>query len=336
MIEARFYRPGMEGQVQCFLCPHHCRIADGNTGICGVRTNRNGLLYSDVWGRPIAASADPVEKKPLFHFHPGSDIFSVATVGCNFRCLHCQNADISQMPADKGKIGGGHIPPEEIVRQAFETGCKSMAYTYTEPTVFYEYALDIARAARERGMKNVFVTNGFIEEEPLKEVAPYLDAANIDLKSFSDDFYRRVCGARLEPVLKSIALYRELGIWIEITTLLIPGLNDSDRELRQIARFIGNLGPEVPWHISRFYPTYRMTDRDGTSLETIRRAGEIGRDAGLYYIYYGNVPGSGGENTCCHHCRKEIIIRAGYHLKDYQIESGNCSHCETPLHGVGI
>lgn len=336
MIEARFYIPEDKGRVRCQLCPHLCLVNEGRTGICGVRQNRGGKLYSLVWGKPVAMHIDPVEKKPLFHFYPGSPIFSLATVGCNFRCRHCQNADISQVRGESGRTAGRSVAPVEVVRQAEMSGCRSIAYTYTEPTIYYEYACDIAVSAREMGMTNVFVTNGYIESEPQRAVARYLDAANIDLKSFRDDFYSRVCGGRLKPVLDSITLYRELGVWIEITTLVIPGLNDTEAELRDIARFIRGLGPEIPWHISRFHPDYMMTDRPITPLETLNRAGEIGREEGLLYVYLGNVPGGAGEDTICPGCRRAVIRRMNYVLGDYRIDEGKCSYCGHVVHGIGL
>ncbi len=236
MNEARFYERQESKRVKCHLCFHECLIKDGRRGICGVRENRDGTLFSLVYGKSISEAVDPIEKKPLFHFLPGTQIFSIATVGCNFKCLHCQNYSISQAPEGHGEIPGENLPPERIVFLAQQTGCQSIAYTYTEPTIFLEYAMDTAKLASLAGLKNVFVTNGYITPEALRAIKPYLDGANIDLKSFSDDFYRRVCGARLQPVLDSIRLYKELGIWIEVTTLVIPGYNDSEEELRKIAR----------------------------------------------------------------------------------------------------
>ncbi len=335
MIEARFWQPEGEGRVRCGLCPHHCLIAEGKTGICGVRQNGGGKLFSLVWGSVVAAHVDPVEKKPLFHFHPGSDIFSLATAGCNLSCRHCQNADISQMPRDGRDIVGRESSPEEIASRAGASGCLAIAYTYTEPTIFFEFAYDISAEARKKGLKNVFVTNGFIEAEPLRAIAPLLDAANVDLKGFTEDFYHRICGARLKPVLEAITLYRELGIWLEITTLFIPGLNDAEEEMRGIARFIRGLGPEIPWHVSRFHPDYRMTDRPGTPESTLDRAWKIGREEGLLYVYQGNVPGR-GEDTFCPKCGRAVIKRWGFTLREYRLKSGVCDFCGFTLHGVGL
>ncbi|MEM3022880.1 MAG: AmmeMemoRadiSam system radical SAM enzyme, partial [Candidatus Bathyarchaeia archaeon] len=252
----------LEGDwVRCRLCPHECRIPPSGKGICGVRENRGGELWSLVYGKLVARAVDPIEKKPLFHFLPGSKSYSIATVGCNLRCLNCQNYEISQSPkeGDGGGIFGEEADPEEVVDEAIITACDTIAYTYTEPTVFFEFAHDVASLAKRRGIRNLFITNGYISEEALREIAPHLDGANVDLKSISEDFYGRICGARLEPVLRAIRLYKELGIWIEVTTLLIPTLNDGEEELRAIARFIRGIGEGIPWHISQFYPMYKLT-----------------------------------------------------------------------------
>ncbi len=285
MKEALFYEKLETKKVHCFLCRHHCKISDGKRGLCGVRENKDGTLYTLVYGFPCSYHVDPIEKKPLFHFYPGSKAFSIATAGCNFRCRHCQNNEISQMPRDEGHIYGQKMEPSEVVEMAIKSGCKSISYTYTEPTIFYEYALDCAKLAKEKGISNNFVTNGYIEEEPLKTIKPYLDGANIDLKGFGADFYKKVCGAELNGVLDTIKVYRSLGIWIELTTLVIPGYNDTDEEIRSIARFINNeLGAETPWHVSAFYPTYKLTDAPRTPAKTLQNAREIGIEEGLRYV----------------------------------------------------
>ena len=334
MKEAMFYEKRDPPAVQCHLCFHDCTIQDGRRGICGVRENRGGTLYSLVYGRSISKAIDPIEKKPLFHFMPGTKIFSVATIGCNFKCLHCQNYDISQ--AGGGEIFGEDLPPERIVHLAKQTQCDSIAYTYTEPTIYFEYALDTAKLASLEGIKNVFVTNGYISPDALRAIEPYLDAANIDLKSLSDDFYKKICGARLQPVLDSIRLYRELGIWIEITTLVIPTYNDSEEELREIARFILELGPEVPWHISQYYPTYKLNDQARTPVETLLKARQIGVDMGLRYVYVGNVPAGEGENTYCYRCGNLLIGRMGFYLTEYHVKNGKCASCGARTDGVFV
>jgi pyruvate formate lyase activating enzyme len=332
--EALFFAREAGGAVRCGLCAHHCPVKPGAAGICGVRRNEDGVLRALTYGLSVAENVDPIEKKPLFHFLPGSRSFSIATVGCNFRCLHCQNADISQMPRDEGTIRGRALPPGEVVALAARTGCASISYTYTEPTVFYEYAFDTAVLARGAGIRNVFVTNGYTAPEPLRQIAPFLDAANVDLKSSSPEFYRRVCGAKLQPVLDTLRLYRELGIWLEVTTLVIPGENDSDEDLRGCAAFVAReLGPEVPWHVSAFYPTYRLTSRPRTPVETLRRARRIGREAGLRHVYEGNVPGE-GEDTSCPGCGRTVISRVGFRVTGNRLGDGRCPDCGAAVAGV--
>ncbi|RNC68569.1 MAG: AmmeMemoRadiSam system radical SAM enzyme [Desulfuromonadales bacterium] len=336
MKEAMFYDRESDNRVRCSLCRHHCLISDGARGICAVRENRGGTLYSLVYGKLVAENVDPIEKKPLFHVLPGSKSFSIATVGCNFHCRHCQNYTISQVPRTAA-IPGEEQSPESVVRKAVATGCRSIAYTYTEPTIFLEFAYDTARLARDAGLLNVFVTNGYITKEALTVVAPYLDAANIDLKGFSEAFYRDYIHARLTEVLDSIIEYRKQGIWIELTTLIIPGLNDSDDELQGIASFIvGNLGADTPWHVTQFYPTYQLTDRPRTPVATLRRARDIGKAAGLRYVYEGNVPGEGGENTWCPSCSALLIERYGYLINTNTIREGACPDCGTTIVGLGM
>ncbi len=336
MREALFYDKLEGNKVKCGLCRFRCLIAVGRRGICGVRENRDGVLYSLVYGKAVAEQVDPIEKKPLFHFLPGSLSYSIATMGCNFRCRHCQNYSISQPPREDGRILGSRLLPEEIVARARAAGCRSISYTYTEPTIFFEYAYDTAVLAHRAGLKNVFVTNGYITEEALSFIHPYLDAANIDLKGFTDSFYREIVGgAELEEVLESIRFHQRLGIWLEITTLIIPGHNDSDEELAAIARFIADeVGRDTPWHVSRFYPTYRMTDRPGTPLATLRRARQIGIAEGLRYVYEGNVPGEGGENTLCPGCNALLIRRWGFSIDEISMRDGKCPACGCDLAGV--
>ncbi len=330
-----FYEQLDDKTVNCNLCSHHCsHIADSKRGICGVRENRDGKLYSLVYGKAVAMSVDPIEKKPLFNFLPGSKSYSIATLGCNFRCDNCQNFDISQLPKERNIIVGQEASPEDIVLAAKRSNCASIAYTYSEPTVFFEYAYDIAKLASKEGLKNVFVTNGYITPEALREISPYLDAANIDLKSFSDVFYRKNCGARLQPVLDSIRLYKSLGIWTEITTLIIPSLNDSEEELQKIAEFIMEVGEDTPWYITQFHPTYKLIDLPRTPVTTLRRAREIGLEAGLKYVYEGNVPGETGENTYCHNCKKTLIRRFGYQIQENKIKNSTCSYCGAKIDGL--
>lgn len=334
MKEAMLYEKLAGRKVRCSLCSHRCVIEDGKIGICAVRENRNGTLYSLVYGKIISMNIDPIEKKPLFHFLPGSKSLSIATVGCNMRCEHCQNFEISQHPKEhKGEIPGTVMTPEAIVEEAQKSRCESISYTYTEPTIFFEFAYDCARIAHEKGIKNVFVSNGYITPEAVKIIAPYLDGNNIDLKG-DDTFYKKLCGARAEPVKETIRLMHELGVWVEITTLIIPGHNDSDETLRGIADFIASVDTAMPWHVTQFYPTYQLMHVHRTPLETLRRAGEIGIKAGLKYVYEGNVPGAGGENTYCPECRQLLIKRFGFSISENRIQKGTCPNCEARIHGV--
>jgi len=336
MHEAMFYTKESDQRVLCGLCRFRCLISDGGRGICRVRANRGGTLFSLVYGKVVAEHLDPIEKKPLFHVLPGSKSYSIATVGCNFRCRHCQNYSISQVEPGMA-IPGTHRTPADIVQSAVKSGASSIAYTYTEPTIFYEFALDTARLAKEHGLVNIFVTNGYISPEPLAEIAPVLDAANIDLKGFSDKFYREIVGAKLPEVLDCIVEYRRLGIWLEITTLIIPGMNDSEEELKGIAAFIvQNLGAETPWHVSQFYPTYRLTDHGRTPVATLRMAREIGLSSGLKHVYEGNVPGEGGENTFCPSCGAMVVKRHGYTIVGNRLTGGSCPACGEKVAGIGL
>lgn len=336
MKEAMLYRKGEANRTDCYLCAQHCRIQPGERGKCGVRENSQGILYTLVYEKLIAQSVDPIEKKPLYHFLPGSRSYSIATAGCNFRCLFCQNADISQSPRDYMAVLGRRVPAEEVVQDAIRNDCATISYTYTEPTVFMEFAMETAGLARQAGIRNVFVSNGFMTKEALDAVAPHLDAANVDLKSFRDRFYIDQCGGRLKPVLKTLEGMKKNGIWLEVTTLLIPGLNDGDDELKELAGFIASLGQEIPWHVSRFHPDYRLQDRPPTPVETLRKARKIGLEAGLYHVYTGNVPGDDGENTYCRNCGSLLIERYGFSMKKRGLTGGSCRKCSTPLEGVGI
>ncbi|MBI5896657.1 MAG: AmmeMemoRadiSam system radical SAM enzyme [Desulfobacterales bacterium] len=325
-MRACLYETLDDQDVRCNLCNHRCVIPLGRRGICQVRHNEGGALRALVYGRLIARHVDPIEKKPMFHLLPGSRSYSIATVGCNFRCRFCQNADIAQMPRDRdGLVMGDQCTPQEVVADALRHKCQSIAYTYTEPTIFFEFALDTAKLAHGQGLKNVFVTNGYMTPEALEMATPFLDGANVDLKAFSDDFYKHQCGARLA------------GILVEVTTLLIPGLNDDPKELEALAAFLVNdLGPETPWHLSRFHPTYRLTDRPSTPVETLRCAREIGVRAGLRYVYMGNVPGEEGENTACHKCGTLLIERWGFTIRQNAVVDDRCPKCAEPVYGIGM
>ncbi len=328
-----FYQKLKNNKVKCSLCAHYCKIAEGSRGICEVRENLGGALYSLVYGKIIAVNVDPIEKKPLYNFYPASTSYSIATVGCNFRCLHCQNYDIAQLPKGHDELPGKSVTAEFIVSEAEKSGCKSISYTYTEPTIFYEFAYDCAALAAKRGIKNVFVSNGYMTPGPAKNIAPYLDAINIDLKG-DDEFYKKICGARLKPVLNTIELMKSLNVWVEVTTLIIPSYNDSDEILKQIAESIRSVDPAIPWHVSQFYPTYRLTDQQRTPLRTLNRARQIGVETGLKYVYEGNVPGGEGENTYCPNCGETVFERSGFSVVRNKLTGSRCNKCGTGIDGV--
>jgi pyruvate formate lyase activating enzyme len=329
--------PGDDQSVNCKLCGHHCHIPEGEFGRCSVRQNVGGELFSRSYDRIIAMNVDPIEKKPLFHFLPGSRSLSIAAPGCNFRCGFCQNWQISQPKLDavgEDRIGQA-VPPEEIVDLAAQHGCASISYTYTEPTIFFELAYDTAKIASERGIRNCFVSNGFMTPEAVDTVAPVLDAINVDLKAFSDKTYREVCGGRLDPVRECLRRLVEAGVWVEVTTLVVPGMNDSREELQQIAQYIaGELGPHVPWHVSRFHGDYEMPDHPVTPMETLELACELGREAGLRHVYCGNVSGLADERTYCPACQELCVDRRGFSVGEVRLKKGACPSCREPIAGV--
>ncbi len=335
--EALLYERMPQARVRCNLCAHRCVVPPGRAGICRVRENRDGTLYTHVYGRTAAQNVDPVEKKPLYHFYPGSSAYSIATVGCNFHCLFCQNWQLSQVVTPQQFLIGEDASPDEIVQRAVAAGCQSVAYTYTEPTIFFEYAFDTARIARSRGLSNVIVSNGYETPETLRMIRPHLDAANIDLKSFSGRYYRKVVGARLQPVLDTIRLLKSLGVWLEVTTLVVPGRNDSPGELRDVARFLArDVGTDTPWHVSRFFPAYKMSDLPPTAVDSLKRAREIGQEEGLEYVYVGNVPGKPWESTYCPRCSNLVIERAALTLLANRTRAGACQRCGHLIAGVGL
>lgn len=331
-----FYEKLEDQKVRCHLCNHRCVINDNGFGKCKVRQNVNGVLATLIYSRLVAINPDPIEKKPLFHVMPGTLAYSIGAAGCNFRCAFCQNAEISQMPRESGRMGEHIFSAADIVDDAVKNKCRSIAYTYTEPTVNFEFCYDTAVLARGKGIRNIFVTNGYMTTEVIDMIAPFLDAANVDLKSFSNDFYQDLCGARLEPVKENLKHLQRKGVFVEVTTLVIPGKNDSDPELKSLADFlVKELGPETPWHISRFHPTYKLLDVSPTPVGTLSRARDIGLKAGLKYVYIGNVHGHPGENTYCAQCGKIIIERAGfYNIKQYKIENGRCVYCGALINGI--
>ncbi len=334
MREAMLYEHIKDGEVHCYLCNHHCRIKPSEFGTCGMRQNLDGRLYSHAYGEVIAANADPIEKKPLYHFLPGSRSFSIATMGCNFQCEFCQNWRISQAnKRSDDRARGIELSPEKIVEEAKSRGCQSIAYTYTEPTVFFEYAYDTARLAKAEGIANLFVTNGFMTKEAIETIQPYLDACNVDLKAFNKDFYKNVCHGRLQPVLDTIRTLKDLGIWLEVTTLIVPGSNDSEAEIKGIADFLAGIDTNIPWHISRFHPDYKYSDLEPTPLSVMKTAYELGKAAGLKYIYLGNVPGE-SVDTYCPGCR-QLLIKRGFPEAEVNLsEDGRCPKCGEPVAGV--
>ena len=336
--KAVLWEPAEGDKVRCKLCSFRCLIADGMLGHCCVRKNVGGTLYSLNYDKVCAANPDPIEKKPLFHFQPGSRSFSVATPGCNFRCDFCQNWQISQAALEDGRIDGQAITPDQIVSATVRSDCRSIAYTYTEPTVFMELCHDCGRLARQKGLANVFVSNGYMTREAIDAAAAWLDGINVDLKAFSEEYYQRLCHARLRPVLDTIAhIATQTDIWIEVTTLLLPGENDSEDELKQLADFlVSQAGPHVPWHISRFHPQYKYTDSRATPLESLQRAEQIGKQAGLHYVYLGNVPGSQSESTFCHQCGRMLIERIGYRICANHVTDSKCPGCGATVAGFEL
>lgn len=334
---SRFLSQMDDGTIACTLCAHGCRLEDGQRGRCRVRARRGDELLSLVYGRIVAENIDPIEKKPIFHLLPGSLSYSIATPGCNFRCLHCQNASISQISVETDLSRSGIVVnPAEVVRRAVAAGCSSISYTYVEPTVFFEFAYDCCLAARERGLHNVFVSNGYMSAEVVHSLSTVLSVINIDLKSFNNAFYKKVCGATLQPVLDTIRLFREHGVWVEVTTLLIPGVNDSDEEIGQIASFLDSVDRDIPWHVTGFYPAHKMMDIGPTPAGSLLRAQQIGKEKGLNYVYAGNRPLAGGENSHCPSCGLVVISRRGFQVTQNKLKSGRCPECNVKIPGIWV
>lgn len=335
-FEALLYEKLPDNKVRCQLCAHGCVIAEGRRGICKVRENRAGALYSLTYGKLIAAHVDPIEKKPMFHFYPGSRSFSIAAPGCNFDCQWCQNWEISQGDSAAAAARCPYTPPQDVVASALRSGSLSISYTYTEPTVFFEYSQDVGLLAHEAGLKNVYVSNGYMSPAAVDLLANWLDAANVDIKAFSDEVYRKYIGAHLQPVLDACVRLKQAGVWLEITTLLIPGLNDDEEQLRSLTKFIAReLGAETPWHVSRFFPQYKYQNADVTALASIEKALEIGRAEGLKYTYAGNVAGS--ADTVCPECGTVLIRRTGMSVLSNSVSpEGLCPNCGTRIAGVGL
>ena len=319
--------------VQCDLCPKRCVIEQGQSGECRIRVNLDGRLVAVTYGFPCAVHVDPVEKKPLYHFLPGTPIFSIATVGCNLHCKNCQNWEISQQNPEE--VEAFELPPEEVVRAARQYECLSIAYTYTEPHVYYEYTFDSCVRAREAGLRNVLVTAGYINPEPMEQLYRHVDAANIDLKAFSDAFYRDVCGATLAPVLDTLVRAKTLGVWVEVTNLVIPTLNDSDADLTALCQWmVRNLGRDTPLHFSQFYPQYQMRHLPETPADTLDRAREIAKAEGVHYVYIGNLHRPDGSVTHCPGCKEPVVERVGFRVTQNRLQEGRCPSCGTEIQGV--
>lgn len=335
--EASLWKSLKDNKVQCRLCAHYCVMAEGERGLCGVRCNQDGTLYTLVRNQVAALNLDPIEKKPLYHFYPGTKTLSLGTMGCNMSCLFCQNAGLSQSPRQGQAIQGQILKSGHIVDMAQRMGAASISYTYSEPTIFFELVMHVATQAQKQGLQNIVVSNGFQSKECLQAWGPLINAANIDLKAFTESFYKDICGARLQPVLDTLRMIRDLGWWLEVTTLIIPGLNDDPGELRDMADFIRNdLGPEVPWHLSRFHPDHTMLVRPVTPPETLERAWRIGKEAGLHHVYVGNITGVAGEQTLCSGCGEILFQRQGFGVRNIGMQGRVCGGCGLEPEGRGM
>ncbi|MFH1093867.1 MAG: AmmeMemoRadiSam system radical SAM enzyme [Candidatus Omnitrophota bacterium] len=334
--EAIYYKKLKDNSIQCLHCPHNCTVKEGKRGFCRIKENRKGKFFNIVYAKPCAVHLDPIEKKPFFHFLPGSKSLSIATAGCNLRCQFCQNWQISQ--ADPEQVNSIDLPPEDIVLKGVQLKSLSIAYTYTEPMIFYEFALDTAVIAKSYGIKNVMHTNGYINPAPLRMICPHIDAINVDLKAFSEEYYQKVCAASLNQVLENlIIIKREMGVWLELTNLIVPSLNDNPNQIRKMCEWIyKNLGPDVPIHFSRFFPTYKLTTLPPTPVSTLESAHRIAIDSGLKFAYIGNIPGNPAECTYCPKCNKELIKRAGYTVLKNVLTENKCTYCQAPIAGVFI
>ncbi|NLP12004.1 AmmeMemoRadiSam system radical SAM enzyme [bacterium] len=333
LVEARYYEKLPNRKIRCLLCPRRCVIDDLERGYCGARENRGGVYYSLVYGQVVSAHIDPIEKKPLFHFLPSARAFSIATAGCNVFCKFCQNWEISQSRPEQ--IPATYLPPPQLVRLAGEKSCPVIAYTYNEPVIFAEYMYDVAGQGRSLGVRSVMISNGYIEPQPMRDLCRVLHAVKIDLKAFTERFYKELVSGQLRPVLDTLVLLRKENIWTEIVYLVIPGQNDDRKELTEMCRWIAaELGPEVPVHFTRFHPMYRLTNVPATPPTTLTMARKIGLDAGLHYVYTGNIPGDEGENTYCPNCHKMVIHRFGYAILENRIQNSRCPDCRALLAGV--
>jgi pyruvate formate lyase activating enzyme len=331
--EAMFWEKTSDGGIKCLLCPRGCEVTDDERGYCGVRENQGGRYQTLVYGTLCSANVDPIEKKPLFHYQPGSQAFSIATAGCNMECKFCQNWQISQYRPEQ--VESVVTEPRRLVEACQARKCPTIAYTYSEPVVFYEYVHDTAALGREHGLGSVMISNGYIQEKPLRQLCRHLTGVKIDFKAFTDKFYQEMCAGQLKPVLSTLETLKDIGIWFELVMLVVPTLNDSPDEMKQMCDWIAkHLGPDVPLHLTRFHPTYRVTNLPQTPVQTLERCRQIALDAGLHYVYAGNVPMHPGENTYCHGCKNELIRRIGYEVASNQIRDGKCPKCGTTIPGV--
>ena len=335
MIKAELFEKGIQNQVICRLCAHQCRLHDGATGVCRVRKNIAGILYSLNFDHVVAVHMDPIEKKPLYHFLPGTGTFSIAAMGCNFSCRFCQNHSISMVNEELG-IVGETISPEQLVQNALKNRARSISYTYTEPTVFFELMLETARLAHQEGIKNIMVSNGYMSSQALSLLRPFLDAANIDLKAFSDIFYKKYCSASLKPVLETISSLKTSGVWLEITTLLIPGLNDDGEEIKRLISFLLEVDARMPWHVSRFFPQYQLQHIPPTEKDSIYKFLRLGAAMGLKYPYGGNLTADRWNDTHCSRCEKKLIQRQGYQTEIIALQSGKCQFCDQDIPGIWV
>jgi pyruvate formate lyase activating enzyme len=332
-VEAMFYKKLDGTAIECQLCPRKCLVTDLERGYCGVRENQGGEYYTLVHSRACAMNIDPIEKKPLFHFHPGTAAFSIATAGCNVNCKFCQNWDISQVRPEQ--VTNVELPPDEIVRICRQRSVPTVAYTYSEPVIFYEYMYDTCIEGRKHGIKNVMITGGYIEREPLKKIIPVMDAIKVDLKSYSEQYYKDVVNGELQPVLDALKIMHGEGIWLEIVYLVVPTMNDSTKELTDLCNWIRtNLSEDVPVHFTRFHPTYLMTNLPSTPVKTLEKAYDIAKQSGLKYPYIGNVPGHSAEHTYCPYCGEVIIKRSGFRINKNNLKDGKCSKCDTSIPGI--
>lgn len=332
-VEARYYKKLPDREVECTLCPHFCKLSDRERGYCGDRENRGGTYYTLVYGKACAVHIDPIEKKPLFHFLPGKNTLSIATAGCNVNCKFCQNWEISQVRPEQ--VQNYDFPPSQVVKSAQKYNCPVIAYTYTEPVVFYEYMYDTSVKARSKGIKSVVISAGFINPEPLEELTKVVDAIKIDLKAFTQDFYTNYVRGELKPILEAIKIVHKSQAWLEIVYLVIPTLNDSPPNIRKMCQWImKEIGPDVPLHFSRFYPMYLLKNLPPTPISTLEKLRNIALKEGLHYVYIGNVPGHKAESTYCPQCHNIIIKRIGYQIEKINLKNGRCKFCNHPIPGI--